>query len=520
MANGLQPIFIAPLSIPSMPALNLSEDEQGTANWLATRLFDQRPYLELRGLYYDGMQKMQDLGISIPPQLSGLRTAAGWPQIGVDALVNRMVIEGFRYPGATEVDDDLMGIWQANNLDGEAHLTHLDTLVYGRAYNIVGPGDDSTEGEPLITSESPLNMIASYDARLRAVTAALQIYTDTNFTSDMYGHQVAALYLPGRTIFMARQSGTGNAANVQWEITGRDDHTLGGPPVVRLANRQRLSHREGGSEINAAWMNNTDATCRTLLGMEVSREFHNAPRRYALGVTEESFQKADGTAVSAWDAYLNKVWMIERDENGDIPTVGQFPAGDPANYTKILDKYGQIQSGLMGVPPHFLGLHPDGNPASADAIRSGYEELTQRANNKHRAVDDGWEDTLRLALMIRDGKLPPGASRIETDWRDPAPATLAGTTDAIVKQIASGAIPATSDVTLKKLGYSAVERKQLAQDRAVDGGEGLLMELAHSLTAKAARVDKAITADIGEPGAPAPGATDGGTAQPTAPAGK
>lgn len=509
MAGALTPMFLAP-SIPSLPSLGLSDDEAGTANWLATRLFEQRPYLELHGLYYDGMQKMQDLGISIPPQLVGLRTAAGWCQIGVDALVNRAILEGFRFPGATDVDEDLMGVWQANNLDGEAPLTHLDALVYGRAYNIVGPGDDSTGGEPLITSESPLNMIVTYDARMRSVTSALQIYLDTSWTSDTYGHEVAALYLPDRTVYMARQSSSGNPTTAQWEITGRNTHSLRQPPVVRIANRQRLSNREGQSEITAAWMNTTDAACRTLLGMEVAREFHNAPRRYALGVTEESFQKADGTSVTAWDAYLNKVWMIERDEDGNVPTVGQFPAGDPSNYTKILDQYGKMMSGHMGTPPHFLGLHPDGNPASADAIRSGYEELTSRSRNKHVSFSEGWEATMRLALLVRDGVLPDGAFRIETDWRDPAPATIAGTTDAITKQIAAGAIPATSDVTLKRLGYSAVERSRLAADRAVDGGQSLLLELAKSLSSKAARTDKAIFADIGTPGAPAPDATDGG----------
>lgn len=495
-ANGLSPLFMAPTAaIPTLPSLGLSDAEATTANWLGRRLFEQRPYLELRGLYYDGMQKMQDLGISIPPSLVGLRTVVGWPMIGIDALDNRCVIEGFRFPGASDVDEDLQGIWQANKMDGESRLTHLDTLVYGRAYNIVGPGDESTAGQPLITSESPLNMIATYDARMRRVSAALQMYLDTDFTSDMYGQEVAALYLPDRTIFMARQSPTGNPTAVKWEVTDRDDHNLGRVPVVRMANRQRLSNRSGTSEISAAWMNTTDSACRTMLGMEVGREFFSAPRRYALGVAEEAFQKPDGTAVSAWDTYLHKVWMLERDEDGNLPTIGEFKASDPSVHTKLMDEYAQIMAGNMGVPPHFLGIYTQGNPASADAIRSGYEELTSRALRKHVAFADDWEETMCLALLIRDGSLPDNAYLLETDWRDPAPQTLAGTSDAVTKQIAAGAVPATSDVTLKRLGYSAVERARLEQDRAVDQGQSMLMEIAHSLEAKALRVDKAVNSD-------------------------
>ncbi len=494
--NALSPLFMAPsTAIPALPSLGLTEDEQRTANWLGARLFEQRPYLELRGLYYDGMQKMQDLGISIPPSLVGLRTVVGWPQIGVDALDNRCVVEGFRFPNATDVDEDLQAIWQANKLDSESRLTHLDALVYGRAYNIVGPGDDSTGGQPLITSESPLNMIATFDARMRRVSAALQIYMDTDFTSDMYGQEVAALYLPNVTVYMARQSAAGNPASVQWSIIERDDHNLGRVPVVRMANRQRLSRRDGLSEISAAWMNTTDSACRTMLGMEVGREFFSAPRRYALGVTEEAFQNADGSAKTAWDTYLHKVWMLERDEDGNLPAVGEFAANDPSVHTKLMDEYAQIMAGNMGVPPHFLGIYTQGNPASADAIRAGYEELTNRALRKQVGFADDWEETMCLALLIRDGEVRPDAYLLEADWRDPAPQTIAGTSDAITKQIESGAVPATSDVVLKRLGYSAVERARLAQDRVVDEGESMLMQIAHSLEAKAMRVDKAINAD-------------------------
>ena len=501
--SALSPLFMAPTAaIPTLPSLGLSEQEQGVANWLGMRLFEQRPYLELSGLYYDGMQKMQDLGISIPPSLVGLRTVVGWPQIGVDALDNRCIVEGFRFPGATDVDEDLQGIWQANKMDGESRLTHLDTLVYGRSYNIVGPGDASTGGQPLITSESPLNMIATYDARMRRVSSALQIYMDTDFTSDMYGQEVAALYLPNTTIYMARQSYTGNPAAVKWDIVERDDHQLGRVPVVRMANRQRLSRRDGLSEINAAWMNTVDSASRTMLGMEVTREFGQAPRRYALGVTEEAFQNADGSAKTAWDTYLHKVWMLERDEDGNLPTVGEFKAVDPSVHTKLMDEYAQIMSGNMGVPPHFLGIYTQGNPASADAIRSGHEELTSRALRKQVAFSDDWEETMLLALLIRDGSLPDNAFLLEADWRDPAPQTIAGTSDAITKQIASGAIPATSDVTLKRLGYSAVERARLAQDRAVDQGQSMLMEIAHSLEAKALRTEKLVNSDAAAAAAP------------------
>ena len=448
---------------------------------------------------------MQDLGISIPPSLSRLRTVIGWPRIGVDALSNRCRVEGFRYPDATDTDEDLWAIWQANNLDGEAQLAHLDSLIFGRSYLVVGPAgpDDATDGLPLITAESPMNMTATWDARMRRCTAALQIYLDTDFTSDMYGQEVAALYLPDKTITMGRENSNGVVA--KWEVVDSDTHEVGRVPVVRIANRQRIGDRDGKSEITPEWMNTTDSANRTLLGMEIGREFYAAPRRYVLGASEEAFQKPDGTTISAWEAYLNKVWAIERDEDGNVPTVGEFKTGDPSAYTQLIDEYAKIMSGEMGVPPHFLGVFSDGNPASADAIRSGYEELTIRATNKHIQFGEAWEEALRLALIIRGGSLPDGASRIETDWMDPAPTTPASTSGAIYQQVAGGMVPATSDVTLKRLGYSALERARLATDREKDQGAAFLAELSKSLVAKAARVDAGLVTDITKP--PAAGVT-------------
>jgi len=48
---------------------------------------------------------------------------------------------------------------------------------------------------------------------------------------------------------------------------------------------------------------------------------------------------------------------------------------------------------------------------------------------------------------------------------------------------------------LKRLGYSAVERARLEQDRKLDQGASMLEEIAHSMEARALRTEKAVTAD-------------------------
>jgi len=506
-SSGSTSLFAgAGTAILTLPSLDLSDDEQMAFQWLMGRLFSVRPYLELRNLYYDGLQKMTDLGISIPPSLAGLRTVIGWPGVGIDAIDERCQVEGFRYPGKTEVDDDLQGIWQANNLDGEGQLAQIDSLIYGRSYLVIGPNDDDSSGPPLITAESPINMIATWDARTRKATSGLQVYLDTNFVSDTYGQEVAALYLQGRTIFMSRDNTAGGTftGKNDWQITDRDDHGMD-PPIVRMANRQRLANRGGLSEITPAWMNITDAACRTMLGMEVGREFFAAPRRYALGVSEEAFQKADGTKIGAWESYMQKMFAIPFDEDGNIPQVGEFKSGDPSVYTKLIDAYTKIMSGLTCLPSKYLGLESQGNPASADAIRSDLERLVRRCVRKQIGWGEAYEDGVRMALLVRGGKLPANADRLETSWLDPSPQTIAQTTDAVVKQIESGAVPATSNVVLKRLGYTAAERAQMVEDRKKDDAQQKLEELAHQELLKTFRAANAVQGDQQKVAAPAAG---------------
>lgn len=454
-------------TIPELPLLALSDDEMRQFQALRAELMSHRFNLELKDCYYNGEQLIRDLGISIPPQLRGLHTVIGWPQIGVDALENRLDIEAWRYKDDPRTSGDLEEIAEANDLISESELAHLDALIYGRSYVVVGSGDEP-DGPPLISVESPLDMTVFYDARARAVTAGLRLY-------KIGEADAAVLYLPDSSIHVV-ESTSG------WEVIDRDDHGLGLPPVVRISNRQRTADRIGRSEITLAVMSITDAACRTLMGMEVAREFYGAPQRYILGASESAFQDAEGNALSAWETYLGRVLALERDEDGDVPTVGQFTAYDPSTYTKIIDLYARIMATQLGLPPHYLGYTTD-NPASADAIRSTEAQLVKRAERKQVLFSTPWQQVFRLALLIMTGDLPDRARRIETVWRNPATPTMASQTDAAVKLVQAGVLPPDSDVTLELVGLTEGQRQRVHADRRRAQGRQMLTEFGNELAA-------------------------------------
>ncbi|MFE9735478.1 phage portal protein [Streptomyces sp. NPDC005863] len=459
------------LSIPELPLLTLSDDELSLVSMLRADLLRDRYALQLRDAYFNGEQLVRDLGISIPPQLKGLHTVIGWPRVGVESLEERLDLEAFRWADGAD-SSELTEIAEANDLFDESSLAHLDSLVYGREYLAVGSGDCGTDDcPPLISAESPLDMTLMWDARLRMGTAALRECAADSFIESGPDERMLVLYLPDQTV-MCLPSESGG-----WEVIDRDIHQLGVVPVVRMANRQRTADRVGKSEITPEVMSITDAACRRLMGMEVAAEFFGAPQRYILGAAESAFQDAEGNAKSAWETYIGRVLALERDEDGNVPAVGQFAAHDPTGMTKIIDLYARIMSSQFGLPPHMLGYTTD-NPASADAIRSTEAKLVKRSERRIRRFGAAWQQAMRLALWVRDSEPPDKTRRIETVWRNPATPTVAAQADATVKLVQAGILPADSDVTLEMAGLTEGQRQRVAADRRRARGATVLDRLA------------------------------------------
>jgi hypothetical protein len=192
---------------------------------------------------------------------------------------------------------------------------------------------------------------------------------------------------------------------------------------------------------------------------------------------------------------VGKIWGLERDEEGNLPQVGQFAPSDPSVYTKLLDTYRQNFAADAGLPPHYLGIVSDGNPASADAIRSSEARLVKRAERKHLGFGCTWAEAMRWPWWSL--ARPRHVARIQVDWEDPATPTPGATTDALQKQVAAGIVPPTSDVVLRRAGYSPLERAQLVKDREDYAAE-------QALAAKAAQLGQEAPSDQPKPaGTPA-----------------
>lgn len=417
---------------------------------------------ELGGLkrlnsYYEGAQPLSYMAPELEAELQETvrQVVVNWPRLVVDSVEERLDVEGFRFPGEPGADDELWRIWQANDMDEQSQQGHLDSLVMGRAYVVVGAreGDDAT---PLITVESPLDMYAEFDPQTREVRAAVKRWCEDGETGQV---DYASLYLPDATSWWVKDKGDW----VPDPDHERDDHEIGEVMVEVLANRPRLKCPNGISDL-ADVIPISDAACKIATDMMVSAEYHATPRRVAFGFGEEDFVDANGRKVSAFSRIIGRMWATEKNRKEDGADVIQFSEASLSNFHETIKLLASLVASLAGMPPHFLGQGTD-NPASADGIRSAETRLVKRAERKQRRAGGTWERVHRKVMRIRDGIWNDDARSLETIWRDASTPTVAQKADAAVKLHTAKIVPLRQ--TREDMGYTQAQIERMEeQDEA------------------------------------------------------
>lgn len=438
---------------------SMTSDEQKTFERLSNELGSHQQRFDIADAYYDGAQRLELLGLAIPPELERFTVIVAWPGMVADAVVDRLEVKGFRLPGQDGGDADLWRIWQANHMDEQDQLAALDFQIYGRTYRCVG-ANEGDERTPLITVESPRNIITDRDPRTGQIRAALRLYDKDDNTEEA---RAATLYFPDETLWLERRDGTG-----AFEVTDRDDHGMGVVPVVPSFRRRRTSipsHRTmQGSSVMERIIPVTDAAARNLTNAQVAQEVLAVPQRGVLGASKGDFVDASGKPLTTWEAYFGAVWAIS---NGDAKTF-QFDSADMRNFELMSEHYARLASGLSGLPPNYFGLAAD-DAASADAIRSREARLVRAVERDQVTLGNGDEDVLRLVYRIRDGVWSDDLVGMETLWHDAGTPTYASRVDAVVKMYAAtdeaGRSLLPAEMAMEELGWSPAKVARAMQLR-------------------------------------------------------
>ena len=176
-------------------------------------------------------------------------------------------------------------------------------------------------------------------------------------------------------------------------------------------------------------------------------------------------------------AYLGSLWALTKDEEGDVPTVGQFPAGDAQNFIATYENDAQRCSGASNVPLAQLGVMSN-TYTSSDALSASNDPLILDVQGINDSLRDALWQVARLMMAVSQGvrlsDLTPDQDGVMASFADPSMPTLASRADAWTKLAAID-----SSIVGTRVFYEGVGLDQATIDRLMAAKEDNAQQLAY-----------------------------------------
>ena len=394
--------------------------------------------------YFQGRQRLEQLGMAIPPAMRRFLVISNWGRVVVGTKADRQQVRSLFLPGEETADPTLRDIWDGSNLDAHVQMFNRDRMIYGRAFLSVG-SNEADPATPLVRVESPREMTALVDVRREVVTAAARFYGVDEVTQA--GPTNVTLYLPGVTVWVEKRRG-------RWYEVDRDEHNLGAVPVIMHLNRRMSSGWVGESELTDI-IPLMDAAARSLTNLQFAQEAHGIPRMWMTGVARGDFVDAAGKPIPQFEAYFDAIHTLANKDS----KIGQLTPADLKNFETALNIYGQQASIVTGYPARFFGSSTIQPPTEGSVVADESKLIRSvEADNVEVGKTLGWAGA--LALRFSTGEWVQG-NRVRVEWHNPATPTIAQRTDAVVKMHQSGLI--SREGSWDELGWSEARK---AKERA------------------------------------------------------
>ena len=333
----------------------------------------KRDRIRTRYEYYDMKNGTKYLNGAIPNELMWMKSVLGWCSKSVDALENRLVFREF--------DNDkfnMNNIFSMNNSDILFSSAILSALICSCSFIFIERNND---GFPMLRVVDGGDATGTFDSQTYMLTEGYAVLERDDTTK-----------LPIREIYTVagRTDYYENGKFVQSVAT-----VLPYAALVPIVYRPDVVRPFGHSRISRAAMSYTQGALRTIMRSEIAAEFYAFPQKYILGLSPEADE------LDNWKATIASILRIDKDEDGDKPTVGQFNTSSMAPYTEQLKTFASLMAGEASLTMDDLGFSST-NPSSSEAIKATHENLRLTARKAQRSFGTGFLNAGYLAACMRD----------------------------------------------------------------------------------------------------------------------
>lgn len=448
--------------------------------------------------YYDMKNEMKNLGISIPPMLSNIDCVTGWCSKAIHAHSVRSVFDGYVFDG--EEDPDLKRLVRKNRLRSLYRQACSSALTYGVSAMTVmrgGPG----QPEAMVRVFSANQFCCLWDKDRRRIRCGV-VLSDV----DRMGNASRYTCHFDDAVLSLERTGDGEGP-FGW--TCRAEPNPMGRPLMEVFTHDPDPDRPlGHSMLTPELLGIVDKAMRDVLRMEIGAEFFTFPQRYILGAKEDLFSVADGdgeedddggedggtgrvpSPIAKWNAYVGSFLAVTKDEDGDVPQVGQFAAPTADNFTRVFENDAQRFSGATNVPLAQLGVLSN-TYTSSDALGAANDPLILEVEqiNEHNA--ETLETVAEMMMAVKDGKpisdLTEQQCGVQAYFKDPSMPTIAARADAWTKLAAADQSMLGTRVYYEGVGLSQPTIDRLESEKQQAGAIASLNAMADAMARQTAQ---------------------------------
>lgn len=342
-------------------------------SYLRRKLNTKQARVNLRYKYYEMKNVVKDMSKMTPPSMRWLTASLGWCGKSVDSLADRLVFKEF-----TDDNFDINQIYQMNNPDVLFDSAMLSALIASCCFIYISPDNEGFPRLQVIDGANATGIIDPITGLLKEGYAILERDRNKQITLEAY-------FTPGRTDYIRKG---------QKEIESYYN-AAPYPLLVPVIYRPDAVREFGHSRISRAQMQIMQSALRTLKRSEISAEFYSFPQKYVVGLSEDAEQ------LDKWRATMSSMLTFTKDEDGDIPQLGQFTQQSMSPYIEQFRMFAAAFAGETGLTMDDLGFVSD-NPSSAEAIKAAHENLRLAARKAQRNFGIGFLNAGYLAACVRD----------------------------------------------------------------------------------------------------------------------
>lgn len=152
---------------------------------------------------------------------------------------------------------------------------------------------------------------------------------------------------------------------------------------------------------------------------------------------------------------MARVQVLEPNENGDIPSVGQFSQMTMSPHLEMYRQLAQNLCAATNLPQSAIGIFAD-NPSSAEAMQASEAALADEAEYQWRIFSAPLRRTLQNIVMVRDKLDEPPAESWKTSvkWTPARYSSPSSAADFAVKMVSAFPSLQESQTLMRRAGLT------------------------------------------------------------------